>query len=220
MIIYGLSISPFVRKVLAFAAEKGVAVDSVALGGGSQDPGFLAASPFRKVPALRDGDFLLSDSSAIIAYLDALQPQPNLIPVEARARARAIWFEEFADTLFYEAHSPVFYNRLVAPCFLNQPGDAAAADAAERERLSPILAYLDGQIPASGYLVEDRLTLADLAVASLLAGCRHVAVDISPWPRVGAYADRILARPSFAPLIAQERAMLLARGQGDPGRRG
>ncbi|RYF98192.1 MAG: glutathione S-transferase family protein, partial [Caulobacteraceae bacterium] len=51
MILYGSSISPFVRKVLAFAAEKGVTLEHKPLGLGSQDPGFLAASPFRRMPA-------------------------------------------------------------------------------------------------------------------------------------------------------------------------
>jgi glutathione S-transferase len=98
MIVFGSSISPFVRKVLASAAEKGIEVESKPLGLGSDDPDFLAASPFRKIPALQDGDFRISDSSAIVAYLDALKPDPELIPHEPRARARAIWFDEFADT--------------------------------------------------------------------------------------------------------------------------
>jgi glutathione S-transferase len=54
MILFGSSISPFVRKVLAFAAEKGLELESKPLGMGSDDPDFLAASPFRKIPALQE----------------------------------------------------------------------------------------------------------------------------------------------------------------------
>ena len=57
MIIYGSSMSPFVRKALAFAAEKGVAVESLPGGMGGGSPAFKAASPFGKIPALEDGDF-------------------------------------------------------------------------------------------------------------------------------------------------------------------
>jgi glutathione S-transferase len=57
MIVSGSSMSPYVRKVLAFAAEKGIEVESRPLGLGSEDPDFRAASPFRKIPAFRDGDF-------------------------------------------------------------------------------------------------------------------------------------------------------------------
>ena len=62
-------------------------------------PEFLAASPFKKMPAMADGDYRLSDSTAIIHYLEAKYPEPELIPTEARARGRVIWFDEFADTM-------------------------------------------------------------------------------------------------------------------------
>ena len=97
MILYGSSMSPFVRKVLAFAAEQGTELELKPMGLGSTDPDFLRASPFRKMPALTDGDFAISDSSAIIHYLDALHPEAKLIPTEPRARARTIWFDEFGD---------------------------------------------------------------------------------------------------------------------------
>ena len=70
MIIYGSSLSPFVRKTLAYVAEKGLKVDLKPIGLGNTDPDFVACSPFRKMPAFRDGDFAISDSSAIITYLD------------------------------------------------------------------------------------------------------------------------------------------------------
>jgi glutathione S-transferase len=54
---------------------------------------------------------------------------------------------------------------IVAPRFLKLEGDAAVANAAECDELPPILAYLETQIP-EWILVEDRLTLADIAVAS------------------------------------------------------
>ena len=87
MILYGSSMSPFVRKVLAFAAEKGIELEVKQVGLGSTDPDFLAASPFRKIPALADGGYTLSDSSAIIHYLDALKPDPELIPRDPSSAA-------------------------------------------------------------------------------------------------------------------------------------
>ena len=56
------------RKVLAFAAEKGIEVELKPTGLGNKDPEFLEASPFGKIPGFRDGDFAISDSSAIIPY--------------------------------------------------------------------------------------------------------------------------------------------------------
>jgi len=210
MIVYGSSMSPFVRKVLAFAAEKGIAVELKPLGLGSKEPEFVAASPFGKIPALRDGDFTLADSSAIVHYLEATQAEPNLIPADPKARGRTIWYDEFADTILFACGAKMFFNRIVAPRFLGRPGDLAAADAAERDELPPILDWLEGAIPASGYLVEDRLTLADIAVASPFANLRHVgfAVDPARWPKVADFADRMLARPSFKASIDLETAFL------------
>jgi glutathione S-transferase len=211
MIVYGSSMSPFVRKVLVFAAEKGIEVEHKPLGLGSEDPDFRAASPFRKIPALRDGDFSICDSSAIVAYLEAVRPDPALIPAEPRARARTIWYDEFGDTILAGCGAKMFFNRIVSPRFLGRAGDEAAADKAEREELPPILDYLEGVVPdAGGFLVGDSLTLADIAVASPFANLGHLGIDLDPQrhPRTAAYAGAILARPSFASWVERERAFL------------
>lgn len=210
MIVYGSSLSPFVRKVLAFAAEKGIEVELKQTGLGNKDPEFLRASPFGKMPGLTDGDFAISDSSAIVTYLEAIKPEPNLIPTEARARARTIWFDEYSDTILFACGGKMFFNRIVAPRFLGQPGDEAIAAKAECEELPPLLDYLEGVIPESGYLVEDRLTLADISVASPFANLEHVGlvIDKARHPKLDAYVARMLARPSFADWVAREKAFL------------
>ena len=210
MIIYGSTMSPFVRKAIAFAAEKAIAIEVKSVGIGDPDPGFRAASPFGKMPALDDDGFTLADSSAICHYLDALQPDPVLIPAAPRLRGKTIWFEEFADTILFACGAQIFFNRIVAPRFLGRDGDLAAADKAEREMLPPILEYLEGVIPDSGYLVGNKLTLADLAVASPFANLAHCGVVIDParYPRVVAFRDEILGRPSFAAMIGREAAVL------------
>ncbi len=210
MLLYGSSFSPFVRKVLAFAAEKGIELEVKPVRIGDPDPDFRACSPFGKMPALRDGDFTIADSSAIVAYLDAVKPAPNLIPDEPRGRARAIWFDEFADTILFGCGGKMFMNRIVAPVFLRRPGDEAIAAAAERDELPPLLDYLESVVPAAGFLVEDRLTLADIAVASPFVNLMHLGIEVDPAarPRLAAYLGRILARPSFAPWIEKETGQL------------
>ena len=60
MILYGSSLSPYVRKVLAFAGEKGIELEVQPTGFPNPGPEFLEASPFRKMPAFRDGDYTLA----------------------------------------------------------------------------------------------------------------------------------------------------------------
>ncbi len=214
MIVFGSTLSPYVRKVMVFGAEKGVELELQAAGMGRGSPEFMAASPFGKMPGFKDEDFLISDSSAIVAYLDAKYPEPNLIPTEPRARARTIWFDELADTIMMAAGSAIFGERFVRPRVLKMECDHDAADAAERDLMPPILAYLEGAVPESGFLVEDRLTLADIAVASPLAtlGCIGVTVDPGSYPRLAAWVASMHARPSFAAIIARDRATVEAMG--------
>jgi glutathione S-transferase len=210
MIVYGASLSPFVRKVLAYGAEKGLELDHKPLGLGSDDPDFLACSPFRKIPGFSDGDFAISDSSAIIHYLEAKYPEPALIPAEPEARARTIWFDEFADTILCACGAKMFFNRIVAPRFLGREGDLETADKAEKEELPPILDYLERILPESGWLVGDKITLADIAVATAFANFRHLGIEIDGgrYPKVSQFAERMLARPSFAGWVEREAAFL------------
>jgi len=208
MILYGSTLSPYVRKVAAYLGEKGIDFELKPTGIGDPDPEFRAASPFGKMPALVDGGYSLADSSAIIHYIEAKHPDPELIPADPQLRGKAIWFEEFADTLLMGCGAKMFFNRIVAPRFLGREGDLAAADAAERDELPPILDYLESVMPDSGHLVGDRLTIADIAVASPLVNLQHldVAIDEGRHPRTVAFARAMHGRPSFEPHIAREIA--------------
>lgn len=209
MIVYGSSVSPFVRKVLAYATERGIAVEARQTAPNSPDPDFVAASPFRKIPAIRDGDFCLCDSSAIIHYLEAKYTDEPLIPAEPEARGKVVWFDEFADTILVACGGKMFFNRIVGPLFMGVPGDAAVADKAEKEELPPIFAYLES-VATDDFLVGGALTLADIAVASPFVNLAHlgIAPDRALYPRLSAYVDRMLSRPSFAPLVETETAFL------------
>ena len=211
MIVYGSSLSPFVRKLLAYCAERGLEVDLHPTGAPNRSAEFLEASPFRKMPAFRDGDYTLADSSAIIHYLEAKYPDRPLIPAEPKLRGTTIWFEEFADTILFACGAKIFFNLIVAPRFLGIPGDAEAARQAELNDLPPVLDYLETVAPADGgYLVGDSLTLADIAIAGPFANFRHTNTKVCPdkYPRTVAYVDRILARPSFAQWVERETAFL------------
>jgi len=211
MILYGSTLSPFVRKTAAFLGEKGLDFELQPTGFPNHSSEFCAASPFRKMPALQDGDYCLADSSAIIHYVEAKYPEPELIPAEPQARGKVIWFDEFSDTILTACGTKMFFNRVVAPRFLGRPGDLEAAAAAEKEELPPILDYLERVVPdPGGFLVGDRITLADIAVASPFANLAHVNVAYDPTRhrRTLAYVDSILSRPSIAPWVERETAFL------------
>ena len=211
MILYGSSLSPYVRKVLGFAGEKGIELELVSTGFPNHDPDYVEASPFKKMPALRDGDFTLADSSAIIHYLEAKFPEPAMIPDDPELRGKTIWFDEFADTILVSCGVKIFFNRIVSPRFMGRRGDEEAAQQAELDDLPPILDYLEKVVPDDGgYLLGDSLTLADIAVAGPFANFRHTETRVCPdrYPRTLAYVERILARPSLAHWLERETAFL------------
>jgi len=211
MILYGSSLSPFVRKTLAYAGEKGIELDLQPTGMPNFSPEYLEASPFRKMPALRDGDYTLADSSAIIQYLEAKFPEPALIPADPKLRGKTIWFDEFSDTILTACGAKMFFNRVVAPRFLGREGDLGVAETAEKEELPPILDYLERTVPDAGeFLVGNSITLADIAVASPFANLDHLncEIDRGRHGRALAYVNSILSRPSFAPWIEREKAFL------------
>ncbi len=209
--IYGSTISPYVRKAHALALLKGVAFESRNIGLGSKDEAFRAASPFGMIPAMDHDGYLLSDSSAIAHYLEALVPEPALIPAEPRARGRTIQLEEFADTVLFGTVQKMFFNRVVRPRFQGKPGDLALADKAEAEDLPPLLDWLETQIDGP-CLVGDRISLADIAVASPFANAGYAGLVLDParWPRLAAWAPATLALPCFAAALAMD-ARLLAK---------
>src|ERR1044072_9265251 len=128
MIVFGSTLSPHVRKGMVFGAGKGLALELQPAGMGRGGPDFEAASPFRKMPGFKDGDFLISDSSAIVTYLEAKYSDPNLIPLGPEARARTIWFDELADTLMMAAGGAIFGKRFVQATVLKMDCEHRAAE--------------------------------------------------------------------------------------------
>ena len=198
MIVYGNPLSPFVRKVLVYAAERGIAVETKFGRPGEPNPEFEATSPFKKIPGFADGDFKISDSSAIVAYLEAKFPEGRLIPSDPEGAARVTWYDEFADTIAFPPAAKVFGNRVVAP-LMGREGDLAAADTALAEEMPKVYTYLESVIDGD-YLVGDALTLADISVASILVNmdlCDGAPGSVT-YPKLCAWKTKMHARPSFA----------------------
>lgn len=210
MILFGASVSPFARKVLMYAAEKGIALEHRPLPPHADDPQFKAASPTGKIPALQDGDYTLADSTAIVSYLEALYPEKPLIPLDPKVRGKAIWFEEYADTVMQPVGSPIFVNRVLLPKLRKVDGDYAKADELVATQIPVQFAYLESVVPAEGFLAGDALSIGDIAVTCMLVNLDHSDVPIAPeqYPKLAAYFARLTARPSISGLIAAERRMI------------
>jgi glutathione S-transferase len=200
-IVHGGVPSPFVKKVCAFLAEKGVAYELRSLAPFPKTPELLAMNPLGKIPIYQDGELMLPDSSVICAYLERVHPKPALYPADPKAYGRALFIEEFADTRLIEALGTVFFQRVIRPNFFKQEADEAAVAKALAEQIPPVFDWVESQV-ASGAL-GGALSIADIAVAAQLANFRLAGekIDGVRWPKLAAWAERTLARPSFAKLL-------------------
>lgn len=205
--IYGVNASPFVRKVRVVLIEKKVPYElETVFPGPSAPPEFRAISPLGKVPAFRDGDRTLADSSVICAYIERVHPQPALYPSDPYDYARALWFEEWADSGLVAVVGPkIFFQRIVAPRFFGRACDEEVVRRAIDEELPPLLDYLESQISGE-FLVGKALSIGDIGVLSQFVNLAHagVSLDAARWPKVAAYVEHGLARPSFKAMVEEE----------------
>ncbi len=205
MQVFGGLISPYVRKVALVLEEKALPYELIQLSPHTEHSEFRAASPFGKIPALADGDYHLADSSAIVAYIEATHPAAPLLPAEPRARGKAMWFDEFADTILFGAGIKILFHRFVGPKLLKVPVDEAIAAQGEAE-MPAIRAWLESVAPAEGWLLGETFSLADYAVASALRSLVPVGWGPRPddYPRTAAWYARVAARPGWQAVAAIE----------------
>jgi len=204
--IIGSFVSPYVRKVLACMNLKGLdyEVDPITPFFGNDE--YERLSPLRRIPVLIDRDVAISDSSVICAYLDDAYPARPLLPSSPQDRARARWLEEYADTRLGDVFIwGLFYQKVVRPAVWGEPGDAERMARTLAEDIPATLDYLEGELPADGYLFGD-IGLADIAVASFFRNAAYAGFepDAGRWPRVAAFVRRTLAHPAIAALLPFE----------------
>ncbi len=212
IVIHGVGGSPFVRKVRVALAEKGIPYQSNPVMPGMTPDDYTRLHPLKKIPVLQEGDFVLPDSSCILAYLERTHPNPPLYPSDAQQYARTLWYEEYSDTKLTETTGPVFFNRVVKKRIFKQEPDEEVI----RQKLGevgPLFDYLEGELGDSEYLVGNRFSVADIAVGSAFVNFMHAGEkpDAGRWPKLAAYVERVHSRPSFKALIEEDRRTFASR---------
>jgi len=204
--VIGSFVSPYVRKVLACMNLKDLnyEVDPITPFFGNDE--FERLSPLRRIPVLIDGDFAVSDSSAICAYLDEAYSGHPLFPADPKDRARARWLEEYADTRLGDVFIwGLFYQKVVRPLVWGEPGDEARIEKSLNEDIPAALDYFERELPARGFLFGD-IGVADISIASFFRNGAYAgfSVDAERWPRTSAFVERTLAHPCIASLLPFE----------------
>jgi glutathione S-transferase len=216
MKIIGSYVSPYVRKVLVCMELKGLEyeVDPITPFFGNDE--FRRLSPLCRIPVLIDDGLVLTDSSVIAEYLDEQYPEPKLMPVEPKERARARWLEEFADTRLGDLFIwGLFYPKMVHPRVWNEPGDEARIEATLSTGLPTALDYLECELPDHGYLFGE-IGIADIAIASFFRNGSYAGFvpDSARWPKTSSFVELVLRHPAFQRLHQLEMIQLSTTIEG------
>ena len=178
---------------------KGLAYDSMPvslLDNAQRAPEYLSKNPQGLVPALLDGEQLLTQSLAICEYLEETYPQPALLPNDTigRARVRAL-----ALSIACDIH-PLNNLRVLRRLEAQFAADQAGKDAWYQHWIQSGFEAFEQQIQSTHghYCFGDTVTLADLALVPQVYNARRFNCDLSAYPTMRAIEQRCLALDAFA----------------------
>ena len=220
LILYGLPLSPFYRKVEMALREKEIPFEASPVNIKPVPDWFKEISPAQRIPVLRDTNLgqegipgTIPDSSAICAFLEKKHPVPALYPEDPYALGRALWIEEYGDSELMGTIGMGLFRPIVFPKLAGKEPDLATARVTWREKLPPYFDYLETTLGEAEFFIGEALSIADIAIVCPLTNLEVVAgrPDRGRWPGLNGFLDRITARKSLAGNLAMCRKIV-----GDP----
>jgi maleylacetoacetate isomerase len=174
-----------------------VAVSLVKDGGQQHAPEYRALNPQGRVPLLVDGEFRLSQSLAILDYLESLQPQPALLPAEPTLRARVLAFCHAIAADIQPLQNTGVLQRLGEQFGADEAGKAGW----NRHWIERGLAALEQEragVPDSPYAFGDAPTWADCVLLPQHYNAERWGCDTGRFPLLHRLALRLRDQPAFA----------------------
>ncbi len=200
--LYGARYSVYVRAALMALESKGVAYDLVPVdifSGADDLEAYRQIHPFGRIPALRDGDFILYETAAINRYIDEGFLGPRLQPAETQSRARMTQIMSMTDSYAYRPLVwDVYVERVANPQEGKSTDEALVAAALPKARTYfKALHYLMGR---QAFLADEVPTLADFHAAPVFAyflEAKEGRAVLAECPRVQSWWSRVSATDAF-----------------------
>jgi glutathione S-transferase len=175
------------------------------LAGEHRQPAFLAINPAGKIPALVDGDLVLTESVAIAVYLADKYPEKKLIPADLEQRAQHNRWLLFTATELEQPLWRITRHTNLYPQSKRLPGDVALA----REEFTAMAGVLDAHMRGRQFVIGNTATVADFVLAYTLDWADEVKL-LDAFPPLHDYMERMYARPRAPLRIAEAFARLQA----------
>lgn len=199
MKLYTNAFAPSPRRVRMFAAEKGIALTLVELDiskGETQTPGYRQVNPTGETPVLElDDGTRIGESLAICRYLEALQPEPNLLGTAPLERAQ---IEAAALQLMFRAYVPSTQAfRHTHKFWADKIQQVPEYGVLAREQVLAEWARIDALLGTREFIAGDRFTLADIVAFTTLEFGKPGGIRLQPeQANLKRWSDAIAARPS------------------------
>jgi len=188
MKLYVNPLSSNCRRVLAVAEYLGLTpeVKVVDFGKGEhRSAEFLALNPNGAVPVLEDGDFVLTESRAMLHYLSTQKPESRLVPSDPKEQAEVLRWQFWDAAHFSPPNGSVFFQRVLKPMTGGESDESRVRDAeAQIERYGKIL---NDHLTNRTWLVGRSITVADFTVAASLAQGAAAGITLDAFPHVRAW---------------------------------
>ena len=202
MKIYYHPVSTTCRPLMLFAAESGLDIDFKVVDlftGEHRQPAYAAINPNCVVPVLEDGDFRLTESSAILKYLADKTGSPAY-PSDPRKRARVNEMMDWFNTGLYRDLGYGFIYPQVFPHHRRSTDELQTGTLAwGKEKAQGWLKILDENLigSRSTYLCGSEITIADYFGASILTLGELIRCSYSDYPNVRRWLGNMKALPSW-----------------------
>jgi glutathione S-transferase len=208
LVLHGTPISNYYNKVKLALLEKGLPFDEAETPTKSTDQAVLSVSPLGKIPFLKTPHGGLCESQVIVDYLEAVHPQPPLLPADPFAAAKVRELATFIDW-----HLEIAARQLYPSAFFGAPALSEARLAAVRKELESKIAGFRRLAKFAPYVAGDTFTLADCSAFNnlpLVAMASKIALGEDLLAAGGidhrAYAKFIGERPSAQKVVADRKA--------------
>lgn len=192
MQLYLNVLSPNVRRVRLTAAVLGLSLEDKPLDlakGAHRNPEYLALNPNGAVPTLVDGDFVLTESRAIMQYLASKKPEAGLVPRDEAARADVTRWQFWDAAHFSPALGTITFEKVIKPMMGGEPDAGKIAEAFANFRR--YAAVLDKHLDGKSFVVGAALTVADLTLAAPLMYATQAEIPVADYPNLAAWFARI-----------------------------
>lgn len=180
--------------------ELGVDFESIPvnlMAGEHRRPEFLKINPAGRLPVLVDGDFVLTESVAIVFYLAEKYPDKGLMPTDIKQRAQVNRWLLFAATELEQPLWRIRRHTALYPEDQRLPGDVRLASQ-EFRTMSDVL---EKHMQQRQFVVGDSVTVADFVVAYTLNWANEAKL-LDDFPQLLVYMKRMYARPHAPKRIA------------------